>query len=192
MSSRRAEPLAAIYAGALAEVAHARGGDSLLLEVGDALSALGQAWRKDASLRAFLLSTLVPRSKKRAALGRLLEGFPPLLVDFVHLLLRRGRGALVDRVAVAYEAHLDRHLGRVPVTLVTATPVPPERLEAWVARIGAASGRTPVLHHVVREEILAGAILRVGDTVADGSARRALAEFQKHVREEGKRHALQA
>ena len=191
MSGRHVDPLGSLYAEVLGEVAWERGGEALLREVGDALSALGQAWATQRTLRAYFLSAMVKQDEKRAALARMLEPFPPLFKNFLRLLLRRGRGQLIDRVAVAFEEYMDRKLGRVPVTLATATPVDEEQMAAWTARLREATGKEPVLEHVVKPELIAGAVLQVGDTVADGSARRRLSELKSRVRERGK-HALQA
>ena len=191
MSGRHVDPLGALYAEVLGEVAWAQGGEPLLREVGDALSPLGEAWANERMLRAYFLSAMVKADQKRAALRKLLEGAPPIFRNFVRLLLRRGRGRILDKVAVAYEDFVDRKLGRVQVTLTSATPVSAEQEAAWVDRLRETLGREPVLSTHVKPELVAGAILQVDGTVADGSARRRLNELKVRIRERGK-HALQA
>ena len=190
MSGRHVDPLAATYAEVLGQVADERGGEALLREVGDALSALGQAWADNRDLRAYFLSAMVKEDEKEKAFTALLSPLPELLQDFVRLCTRRGRGRMIDKIAIAYQAFLDERLGRVPVTLTTATPVPEDRVKAWSDKIQAALGKEPVLHHVVKPELIAGATMRVGDVVVDGSARHRLAVLRQRVRERGK-HALQ-
>lgn len=191
MSSRHVDPVGALYAEVLGEVAWEQGGETLLREVGDALSALGEAWATDRILRAYFLSAMVPQGEKRESLARLLEPMPLLVRQFMRLLMRRGRGRIVDRVALAFEEYMDRKLGRVQVTLTTAAPIEDAQREAWIADLRAATGMEPVLHTEVKPELVAGAVLQVGDTIADGSARRRLNELKARVRERGK-HALQA
>lgn len=191
MSRRHVDPVGALYAEVLGEVAWERGGEALLREVGEALSAFGGAWARSRSLRAFFLSAMVERGKKKAALKKLLEPMPPLMKDFIRLLIRRGRGQLIDRVAVAYEEYMDRRLGRVQVTLTTATPVSDDQKAQWMDLLRASTGKEPVLEHVVKPELIAGAVLQVGATIADGSARRQLNELKERVRERGK-DAIQA
>lgn len=190
MSSRHVDPLAATYAEVLGEVAEARGGEALLIEIGDALRALGQAWGENRELRAFFLSGMVKEDVKAEAFRTLLSSLPELLQDFVRLCVRRQRGRMIDEIAIAYEAYLDERLGRVRVTLTTATPVPAERTQVWMDQIQAALGKQPILHHVVKPELIAGATMRVGNVVVDGSARHRLAVMRQRVRERGK-HALQ-
>ena len=59
----------------------------------------------------------------------------------MRLLMRRGRGRIVDRVAIAYEEYMDRKLGRVQVTLTTATPVEDAQQEAWIDRAARRHGQ---------------------------------------------------
>jgi len=191
VSTRHVDPLAATYAEVLGTVADARGGEALIQDVADALTALGEVWREDRNLRAFFLSGMVSEDEKRAALKKLLEPFPELLQDFVRLLIRRQRGRIIDQVAIAYQVWLDDRLGHVRVRLATAAPVPPERVAAWMDAIHRATQRRPVLDLVVRPELIAGATLEVGSFVVDGSAEHWLAEFKRRISERGK-HALQA
>ena len=187
---RHVDPLAAVYADALGQVADERGGPELLQEVGEALTALGQAWAQDRYLRAYFLSAMVKQEQKEESLSKLLDTLPPILSDFVRVMIHHGRGRNIDMVANAFEAWLDERLGRVPVTLTTATPVPQDKIQVWMDRIQAALGKEPVLHHVVKPELIAGATMRVGNVVVDGSARHRLAVMRQRVRERGK-HALQ-
>ena len=119
-------------------------------------------------------------------------GMPTLVANFLRLLLKRGRLELLGDIGEAFQTLLDARLGRVPVTLTTAVPVDEVSLRAWTDRIRQAVGGEPMVRHEVRPEILAGAILRVGDEVADGSARRRLAELRTQIIEKGRQHALQS
>ena len=64
------------------------------------------------------------------------------------------------------------------MTLETAVEVGAEDLEGLRARIRAAIGKEPVLKPRVRPALIGGAVLRVGDVVADGSVRRRLADLR--------------
>jgi F-type H+-transporting ATPase subunit delta len=191
MHGRHVDPGGAIYAEALAGVVEAEGGLEALRETGERLAALGAAWREDRTLRAFFLSAEVSGTEKRAALDSVAALQPRVLGNFLRLLLARGRLVMLGQIEEAFAAILDRKLGRVPATLTTAVPMPEERLEAWRQALAAATGLEPVLRHVVRPEIVAGAIVQVGDTVADGSARRRLGELRRQILERGI-HAVQS
>lgn len=175
------------YATALFQASEAQGQLAAAREAGEALAALAQAWRQDRRLRGFFLASEVPGPEKRAALGRLATGLPGLLGNFLRLLLHKGRLALLPDVSDAYAALLDQRLGRVPVVLATAVPMPPERLARWAESIRSATGHEAVVTNVVKPELVAGAVVRIGDLIADGSARRRLADLRRQIIERAAR-----
>jgi len=188
-----ASPGAVVYAKALFEAADEAGGEALLREVDQGLQQLGAAWEQTRSLRAYFLSATVPLHDRRSALGKLVQPYPALLQNFMRLLLQRGRMALLAEAPIAFDALLDARLGRIPVTLTTAAAVAETEFQGWTEKIRAALGGEPVVQHVVNPDIVAGAIIRVGDRVIDGSARRRLAVLRENIVRRGKQiHALQS
>lgn len=193
MAVAHASPGAMVYAKALFEAVDAAGGDDLLREVDKRLGRMRSAWTEIPSLRGYFLSATVPLPDREAALDKLTSTVPPLLRNFLRLLLRRGRMSLVSEIAVAFDALLDERLGRIQVTLTTAVPVAENEFQGWTDQIRAAIGGEPVVEHVVDNEIVAGAIIRVGDRVIDGSARRKLTALHQNIIQRGKQtHALQS
>lgn len=194
MSAAHASPGSMAYAGALAEAVEAEGGKALLQDVGSVLAAVADAWDQDRILRRYFLATEINGAQKRAAIDKLVEGrFPTLLANFLRLLLRRGRLTLVPEIEASYREILDERLGRVPVTITTAVPVPESDFQAWKRAIRDVVDGEAVVEHVVKPEILAGAVIRIGDRIVDGSARRRLTELHTSIIERGmQRHALQS
>jgi F-type H+-transporting ATPase subunit delta len=167
--------LAATYAEALAAAAPGRDDAAA---VGERLAALAAAWRRDRSVSAFFLSGAVPREAKRSAIERLRAPVGPVLANFLRVLLRRNRLALLPEVAEAFERILDRRLDRVRVVLETAVPPTEPDVDGWRRRLRAAVGKEPVLTQRVRPALIGGAVLRVGDVIADGSVRRRLRDLR--------------
>ena len=180
MSAKTGEPLGAVYAEALAEAAEAK---NILPQVGEEIAGLARVWRDVPEARAFFLSGAIRREAKSTAIDHVCRGrSSDVFADFLHVLLSRNRLWLLPRAADAFVKIMDLKTGRVPVTLSTAAPVTPADLEAWRARLHAAIGLTPVLTHHVRPQLIGGAVLRVGDVVADGSVRRRLAALTSRIR----------
>ena len=193
MTRALATPGGTIYAKALFEAVDQQGGAEALQDVGDRLLALGTAWEDDRDLRAYFLSGYISSARKQQAMDSLMSSHPTLLANFLKLLLGRGRLPLLAQIAASYEKLLDERLGRVPVTLTTAVPLDASALERWKNEIAGAVGGEPVVRHVVKPEIVAGALIRVGDSLMDGSARRRLAELHTQIIQRGKQiHALQS
>ena len=183
MSARGTESLGAVYAEALGDAAEAQG---LLVAVGADLETFAAHGRSGRELRAFFMSGAIRRDAKARALETVFRGrAAKVFADFLQVLLRRNRMWLLPDASDAYGKILDRKLGRVPVTVVTAAPVSVADLEGWRVRIRAAIGKEPVLSHEVRPALIGGAVLRVGDTVADGSVRRRLSELRARIASAG-------
>jgi F-type H+-transporting ATPase subunit delta len=199
MATTHAEAGSTMYARSLAEAVEAGATDAaaaraLLEGVEGGLESVAAAWEGDHILRSYFLSTDVSRASKEAGMQKLVEGrFPVLLGNFMRLLLRRRRLTLLSEIAFAFRGIVDERLGRIPLTIITAVPVPEDDFRAWVKAIQARVGAGAVVEHVVQPEIIAGCIIRMGDSVADGSARRRLADLHKKIIERGKQHyALQS
>jgi F-type H+-transporting ATPase subunit delta len=175
------------YAEALLDAAQAVGGTDAAREAGEALVALGAAWQADRRLRGWFQATQVKDAERQAAIARLGERLPQLVTRFLRLLLKKGRMDLLPGIADAAERILDERLGRVPVHLATAVPMAPQDVARWTADIEKATGRRAVVKTQVKPELVAGAVLRIGDWVADGSVRRRLSLLEERIIERGTR-----
>ena len=133
-----------------------------------------------------LTSPAVPAAKKRAVVQALLEragGLPPVLVKFLLLLADRDRLTLLPDVAASYRERLLDHHKIVRGEVITAMPLPAERLEALEQRLGQATGRTVVLDARVDPSIIGGVITRIGSTVYDGSITTQLQKMKETLTE---------
>ena len=192
MAASHADPGAIVYAKALMEAVEAQGGLDALREAGDAVDAVSTAWEENRTLRAYFLASEVPSAVQKASMDKLVDSLPKFVANFLRLLMKRDRLALLPDIGMAFRELLDQKLGRVPVTIMTAVPIDDVSLHSWSQSIREAIGGEPVIRHEVKPELLAGAVIRVGDQVADGSARRHLATLKNRIIEKGlQRHGLQ-
>jgi F-type H+-transporting ATPase subunit delta len=172
-----------VYAEALAAAADPLG---LLAQVGEELAGFAAMWAAHADVRTFFLSGAISRAVKRQKLEHVARGrTSDTFADFLQVVLSRNRLWALPETAEAYVKILDRRMNRVPVVLATAAPVADADLDAWRVRLRASLGKEPVLTHEVRPELIGGAVLRVGDTVADGSVRRRLIELRSRFQRAG-------
>jgi len=199
MATKHADSGSSMYALALVEAIEADAADpatgkAQLEGIEGSLESFADAWESDRVLRSYFLSTNVSRADKQAGMDKLVaDRFPPLLGNFLRILLQRRRLPLLPEIAFAFRQNVDERLGRVPLTITTAVPIPETDFRNWVAEIQKTVGAGAVVTHVVKPEIIAGCIIRMGDKVADGSARRRLADLKKQIIERGTQHyALQS
>jgi len=164
----RVEHIADVYAQALLGAAENVGRAEGVLEEFETLIA--ELLQPFPQLDAILTSTLIHHDEKTGILDRVLAGrFSPLLVNFLKVVSRHGRFDCLRAIHRQARLLYDRLRGRVHVRLTTATPLSEAAADRIVEGLRAVLGGEPVLRRVTDPELIGGAVLRVGDTVYDGS-----------------------
>jgi F-type H+-transporting ATPase subunit delta len=146
---------------------------------GGYVAALGDAVAQNVVLRRFLAAPQVALERKRAVVTAALgDQLPRPFVLFVQKVVANRRQLLFPEIAVAYAALVDQREGRVHATVTVARPPAEGDAEALSARLSAALGKAVVAHLAVDPAILGGVVVRIGDSVMDGSVRRRLATLK--------------
>ncbi len=179
MSTEQRAGVASNYAETLLSLARkaddAAGWGVMLRQLATALST-------DETLRLFLQSPRIASSKKSEVLSKALEDrVPRLFLRFVQALVHNRRQMLIPAVADAYDTLLDASNGIVQAKVTVARELSDADRTDLAARLSALVGRTVVPHLTVDPEILGGVVVRVGDTVMDGSVRRRLGLLRRRM-----------
>lgn len=149
---------------------------------GALVSALGDAVAQDATLRNFLEAPQVSADQKKRILHQALaDKAPALFVRFVQKLVTNRRQMLLPEIAVEYHNLLDEAEGRVHARVTVSREYDAAGREAITAAISKALKKTVVPHVTVDPRILGGVVVRVGDTVMDGSVRRRLGVLRERL-----------
>jgi F-type H+-transporting ATPase subunit delta len=167
------------YAEALLTLAtragDAAGWGSMLRQVADAVDS-------DVQLRRFLESPRIPSAAKfgviRKALG---DRVPALMLRWLEALVRNRRQALLPQIADEYDTLLDASENRVHARLTFAAQPGPADAGDIGTRLSSMLGKTVVTHVVIDPAVLGGVVVRVGDTIMDGSVRRRLQVMRKRM-----------
>jgi F-type H+-transporting ATPase subunit delta len=169
---------ARVYAGALFDVATEKG---KLDSIGADLSQLADAVEADRDLQVFLFSPHFTSAEKVEGLGRALSGADPELVNFLELLIEKGRITELFRIRRELEQLWKKENKQIEVTVTSAVELDP----AVVAKVGEEierqTGQTVELASRVDDEILGGIVLQVGNMVLDASIRSRLEKLRKSV-----------
>ena len=175
----RETTIARNYAETLLELAR-RAGD--LATWGQAVDDVADAMQNDRTLRLFLESPRVSAAQKNEILGRAFEGqLPHVFVRFLQALVNHRRQMLLPQIAIEFHDLVDEVEGRLHADVtVTADPSDAER-RAISQELSRAYGKEVVPHFLVNPAILGGVVVRVGDTVLDGSVRRRLATLRSRM-----------
>jgi F-type H+-transporting ATPase subunit delta len=169
----REPTIARNYAEALLELAQ-RAGD--LRGWGEMLDSVANAVESDRRLRTFLESPRVSAQRKNEIIQKAYGGaLPKNFVRFLQALVSNRRQMLIPLIAHAYHDFVDQVEGRVHASVTVAREADERDRELVTTQLSRALGKTVVPHFHVNPDVLGGVVVRVGDTVLDGSVRKRLA-----------------
>src|SRR5256714_15417913 len=167
------------YAEALLALAQ-KGGD--VERWGELLDAIAGAMRENQTLRTFLESPKLAAALKidilEKALGRRV---PRLFLRYIEIVIQKRRQMLIPAIAIEYQALIDESENRLHANVIVARePDEPEK-DALARQLSRLFGKRVVPHISQNPAILGGVIVRVGDTVMDGSVRKRLAVLKQRM-----------
>jgi len=169
----REPTIARNYAEALLELARKAGGD--LRAWCDMIEGIGNAVESDRRLRVFLESPRVSMKQKNDILQKAYGAqMPKTFVRFLQALVKNRRQMLIPDIARSYQDLVDEVEGRVHASVTVAREADDRDRQLIAGELSRAFGKNVVPHYFVNPAILGGVIVRVGDTVLDGSVRRRL------------------
>jgi F-type H+-transporting ATPase subunit delta len=149
---------------------------------GVAIRGLADAVSQDVRLTNFLASPSVSAADKNRVLGQAFASkLPRNVVRFVQKLVDNRRQLLLGEVAQEYSNIVDEQEGRVHATVTVSRETTDAERDAIGAQISARLGKKVVPHVTVNPAILGGVIVKVGDTVMDGSVRKRLATLRTRL-----------
>jgi F-type H+-transporting ATPase subunit delta len=133
-------------------------------------------------LVTFFESPIVSREKKEAVVEQLFgRRLRPLTLEFLRLLVRKRREDLFPGVVRAYQALRDEQLGIMEARARAAHPLGGEEESQLVAALERLTGRRIRLRVEQDPRLIGGLVVRVGDTVYDGSVRHQLETLRERL-----------
>ena len=172
MTSRGA---ATRYARALFDIALAEGTD--LLRVQKDLGDFARLVDQNDSLKRVLTNPAIPVARKRGVIEQLIAragSLQPTVAKVLLMLAERDRLAVLPEVVEVFDARLMDHQKVIRARIVTAVPLPPERIAALTDGLKRATGSNVLVETGVDASLIGGAVARIGSTVYDGSITRQL------------------
>jgi F-type H+-transporting ATPase subunit delta len=147
--------------------------------------AVQQSLEDSRELTLLFERPIVQRAKKRAVVEELFEGrVEPLTLRFLKLLIKKKRDALVSDVMRTYRALRDEQRGVVTARVRTALPLDDTEREKLKSELEDLTGQTVRLETRQDESLIGGVVVRIGDTVYDGSARHQLESLRDRMEEQ--------
>lgn len=173
-------PVARRYARALFEEARALGQAQAI----DAdVTVLHESFTTSRELARVFESLVIPREKKKKVIEALFAGrLEPLTIRFVALLVEKERENLLPAIVAAYRALQDEERGVLEVHVRTAFPLNEAGAQPLVKKLTQLTGKKIRLQLQQDPSLIGGVVVRIGDTVYDGSVRQQLAALRERLR----------
>jgi F-type H+-transporting ATPase subunit delta len=174
------EHIADVYAQALLSAAFNAGQTDAAVAEFDAL--MSEVLDANPRFQAILSSKLISPAETSAILNRILGGrVSPLFMNFLQVVARHGRLDCLRAIHLQTRVLYDILQNRVRVKVITAEPLSPE-LEAKIRiDLRAKLGGEPMMETVVDPNLIGGVVLRLGDTVYDGSIQNQLNTLRQEM-----------
>jgi F-type H+-transporting ATPase subunit delta len=172
--------MALVYARALLGLGEKTGNtDDLLAELD---SLLDDVFVKCPGFERVLSSPRVKHEERVGILDRTLGGqASPNFLNFLKVLSKNGRLGFLPLIRDVARGLHDKKTGVVRVEVRTAQPVDGGMIDEITGQVARMFQGRPVVAHVVDPTILGGVMLRVGDTVYDGSVSARLKQLRAEM-----------
>ena len=169
---------ARVYAEALFDVAKKKG---KLDAIRGELAQFADALDGDHELQVFFFSPYFSTAEKVAGLKRAVSGADQELLNFLELLIEKGRMQEVFRIRRQLDELWKQENRRIDVTVTSAVELDPAVVEKVGEEIERQTGQKVELASRVDDEIIGGIVLQVGNMVLDASIRSRLEKLRKSV-----------
>jgi F-type H+-transporting ATPase subunit delta len=132
-------------------------------------------------LQVFLFSPYLSSADKKAGLHRVLDGAEAELMNFLELLVEKGRMPEVFRIRRELDELWKHENRRLDVTVTSAVELDPAVVSKIGDEVEKQTGEKVDLSSEVDDAILGGIVLRVGNMVLDASIQTRLEKLRKSV-----------
>lgn len=159
------------YAQALADAVFAPNSgltpEEALRQLAQAIELLGSSQ----DLHRVLQSPAVPRNRKAALVGKLLDQLSPnrLIRNFLMVIVEHRRSAELEHIQAGFEEEIDKRQGYIRAEIVSAQELTEGQREELLGALGTKAGKFIRPLYKVDKNIVGGVIARFGSREYDGS-----------------------
>ncbi len=138
------------------------------------------------NLREFLNIPIFAQSDKKAVLDEVLKkvDVSPVTANFLKLLLEKRRINLLPEIEACYQHYMDNVLNKVRVNVKSAYKLSDKLSEQIKARMEEVTAKKVEMEIERDTSLLGGIVVKVGDTLYDGSIKTQLNSIRELLREE--------
>jgi F-type H+-transporting ATPase subunit delta len=161
------------YANALADIALAQGAAEPALKQ---LADFGAIYSESAELRNFLASPAVSRDAKHGVIEKLIArlGASKILRNFLFVIADHQRTHILPEIITAFQEVVRQRQGIAEAEISSAVELSAAQKAEFARTLERITGRRVEAQYSLEPSLLGGAVVRVGDTIYDGSLRNRL------------------
>jgi len=175
----REESVARRYAAALFEQAQKT---NTVATAAEEMTLAAETVAQTGALRALLGQPLVTEERKKLALRNAFgDRVSPAVLAFLDLLVDKRRINLLPEVQREFARRVLEYRNIARAQAVTAVPLTPEETIALERSLEARTGKDILLETAVDPSVLGGVLVRIGDTVLDGTVRGNLERLREQL-----------
>jgi len=168
------------YANAMADVALAQG---VAEPAAKQLHDFGAAYAESAELRAFLASPAVSMEAKHAVIEKIAArlGASKIIRNFLFVLADHRRTQLIPEVIAAFHQVIRQRQGVAEAEVSSAVELSAAQKKEMAVTLTRLTGKKIEAKYALDPALLGGAVVRIGDTIYDGSLRSRLNEMRARL-----------
>jgi F-type H+-transporting ATPase subunit delta len=168
------------YANAMADIALAQGAAE---PAAKQLRDFGAAYAESAELRTLLASPAVSIEAKHAVLEKIVArlGASKIVRNFLFVIADHRRSNLIPEVIAAFHEVIRQRQGIAEAAVSSAIELSAAQKKEIAATLMRVTGKKIEAKYALDPALLGGAIVRIGDTIYDGSLRSRLNEIRARL-----------
>ena len=168
------------YADALADIALAQGAAEPAVKQ---LADFAAAYAESAELRTFLASPAVTLEDKHGVIEKLVArlGASKIIRNFLFLIADNRRTQILPEIVAAFQQVVRQRQGLAEAEISSAVEMSAAQKAELAKTLERLTGKTIEPKYSLDPALLGGAVVRIGDTIYDGSLRSRLNEMRAHL-----------
>ena len=168
------------YANALAEIALEQGAAEPARKQ---LAEFASMYEESTELRNFLGSPAVDRETKHAVIEKLgaRVGASRIIRNFLFVLIDNGRTHNLPEILTTFERVLQERQGVAEAEVASARELNESQKSGLLKTLQKVTGKKIQAKYTLEPQLLGGAVVRIGDTIYDGSVRKQLDQLRARL-----------
>ena len=171
------------YANALADIALEQGASE---PAAKQLESFAAAYEESAELRTFLASPAVSVEAKHEVLEKISNrlGASKIIRNFLFVIADHRRTQLIPEIVATFQQVLRQRQGVAEAEISSAVELTSAQKKELAATLARVTGKKIEPKYSLDPALLGGAVVRIGDTIYDGSLRNRLNEMRARLASE--------